>query len=167
MIVVLLIIAFLFICIACIVGYQYYQYHKYKETKKGLAELAKAGLADVVSETRKNTSHLLVLIQHANRDLDKAEGEFKANAYTPFWDCVVSATEMLANYHRTVENIKENILGYERIAERYPSIVDKLPMPRVGHLLQNLDANPVATRLAEIWRKGQTNFEFASIYQHL
>ena len=168
-IVVLFIMAFLFFIMPCIVGYRCE-----KRLTKQLAESAElAELAEdekrlevVVSEISKNTSHLLALIQHANRDLDKAEGEFKANAYAPFWDCIMSATEVLAKYHRTVENIKKNILGYERIAERSPSIVDKLAMHRVGHLLQNLDANPAATRLAEIWRKGQTNFEFASIYQN-
>ena len=101
------------------------------------------------------------LIAQAELSLDKAEEEFAASTFAPFWDQVENATNALAGYHQniciiaqTADQYKTQLGIMNETIQPFPVSLGKLP-----------DARHTASRLSGIVRRAQQNFQFATIYE--
>lgn len=103
------------------------------------------------------------------RSLDKAsdwvryaEKEFKDSAFGPFWDAVESAARTLATFN-------EQAAQLSRAADTYYRALNGRPhtFPAFHTSPANIpDAKPVLQDLRRVVRMGQTNFQFANIWEH-
>lgn len=101
-------------------------------------------------------------LEEACRLIARAQTEFTDRAYGPFWDATERAAELLSETTDDLRAITANAKAYEETLQgwqhnfpRFPIAINALPNPT--------DA-AVAIRLTV--RKGQTNYEFASIWEH-
>lgn len=101
-------------------------------------------------------------LEQASLFLQKAEEEYKANAFAPFWDAVEWAAHWLGDYNYRVTQISTNADEYYRLLKGQQHTFPVFPVK-----LQNIpDASFVADELYRITRLGQTNFHFANIWEH-
>lgn len=70
-------------------------------------------LIQVDSELKHMYKISRLLIDNANKHLDKAEMEFQDGLYSPFWDEIEKVTNHLAEFHQTVESIGNTFSSYE------------------------------------------------------
>lgn len=101
------------------------------------------------------------LLYDAEAWLQKAEKDFTDNAYSPFWDALYKVVtclalffdnanklvELKANYHNSLKGRKHNFPAFP---------VDLASLPNPGSLLDKLNF---------LLRRGQTNFNFALIWE--
>ena len=94
--------------------------------------------------------------------LKNAEAEFTSNAYGPFWDAVENAALHLSALHDKTNQLARNADEYyQSLNERQHNF------PTFPIRPTNLPAtSPVVDDLRRIVRMGQTNFEFANIWEH-
>ena len=99
----------------------------------------------------------------ANAWLDTAEREFSERAFSPFWEAIQSAT-LLIEQHRTACGI----LSQYRVAY-YKALADRNhDFPVLEESVEPLfDPDPVTQRLMGLVRKGQTDFQFATIWESI
>lgn len=108
-------------------------------------------------------------LRHANSWIDKAETEFKENAYAPFWDAVESAAQNLGEYDSYLKQLREYCelynVRYKGLLKTSPS--DVLEIPSFSIDISDVPL-PLSTcsRFDKVVRKGQTEFQFANIYEH-
>lgn len=99
----------------------------------------------------------------AEAHLIKAEYEFLEKAFVSFWYEVKSATDSLEEYHKRVAQVARNAEDY---AIRQSRLRVSIPEFLVTHG-SFPDPKPVAIKLSTVARNGQTDFEFASIYEQM
>lgn len=94
--------------------------------------------------------------------LASAEEEFKQHAYAPFWNAIEEASKNLDAFDRDVRNLSDNARSYYSILQNqvhtFPSFnvrVDSLPDPAC-----------TIKELKRLVRLGQTDFHFATIWEH-
>ncbi len=115
----------------------------------------------MVTNTKRIVVEIPTLIKDAEVCLDKAQDEFAANVFAPFWDQVEKATNNLAAYHRNIRILSQTAVSYKKQSSGLRPAVQAFPIS-VGILP---DARQTASRLASIVRKAQQNFQFATIYE--
>jgi hypothetical protein len=107
--------------------------------------------------------------ESANKSLENASGwlrnadyEYRANAFAPFWDAVEQAALNLGQYHQEIRNLGYSASTYndelKGIRHTFP------PFPVAPTDLR--DARPTLAELHRVTRLGQTNFQFANIWEH-
>jgi hypothetical protein len=101
------------------------------------------------------------LVASADGWLDAAEREFKERAFAPFWDALEHATNFLGTYHESIGKIKGAASEYERRRSRLSVAVPTFKVPESGMP----DARPIASRLSQLGRNAQKDFQFATIYE--
>jgi hypothetical protein len=101
------------------------------------------------------------LVDAADAHLKKAEHEFSERAFAPFWDEIEHATNQLGAYHAGVTSITSSARDYSSRRSRLSITIPEFSVPEDGFP----DARPVAKRLSEIVRKGQRDFQFATLYE--
>jgi hypothetical protein len=101
-------------------------------------------------------------ISAAEAALAAARDEFTQGAFSPFWDAVERAARHIAEYGRHVESVDadanayySSLAGREHNLPVFPVQTTDLPPIR-----------PVLDEFAAVVRIGQTNFQFANIYEH-
>jgi len=118
-------------------------------------------LALLHSTTQKDFLSLPKLVSLADSHLDCAEFEFTERAFGPFWDEVEHAANELAAYHVGVGRVRQNAMDYNNRASKMSIQVPQFLLPE-GRLP---DARLAATRLLQVVRRAQKDFQFATIYE--
>lgn len=118
-------------------------------------------LNTLITQSATSTRELLSLIAEAKKSLDLAEFEFGEGAIVLFWNAVETAIDQLTNADRTVHRLIENGKSYQKGAA---GLETRPPRFHIG-LDQLPDARGTASRMYEIFRRGQKNDRFALIYQ--
>jgi hypothetical protein len=101
-------------------------------------------------------------LKQAGSYVKKARSEFVDNAYAPFWNQIERATKSLDAYYQGIRQLND-------IAKSYASSLKgkdhNFPVFPITTLVYQPDPVALVKGLRETIRKGQTNFEFASIYE--
>jgi hypothetical protein len=118
-------------------------------------------LANLSGEVNALGAKLPSCISDAERNLDTAEREFSDGAFAPFWDAVEGATTNLATFDDSIRRMTSNATEYLETAKKLDRNAGAL------QLAQSRVPNPssIVERLRSVVRKGQKNFQFATIYE--
>ncbi len=103
------------------------------------------------------------LLDVADDRISNANREFESNAFGPFWDEIEGAVRALAAFRSNVEEAHSKYNEYERLLTDGSHTFPSLPRDYVGDVPDPL---PTLRRFAEVVRLGQTNFQFATIWEH-
>jgi hypothetical protein len=94
--------------------------------------------------------------------LKRAEREYQENAFGPFWDAVENAARNLSDFHQRLQTLSYNAKTYHDslLARRhtfpaFPVETELIPTPA-----------PILGKLRRLVRLGQTNYQFATIWEH-
>ena len=168
--------SFLLFLLSCIpvAGIVWYLYEKrlneahqarIKSDKEHLvrtAQYATEKAYEHLQSARKSKSRLQKDLDAADLKLSEAEREFKARAFGPFWDAVEQAALSLESYRVGLGNLEYVVRQYESTlrnhSHTFPSWQFAIgPPPGPSESLG---------RLKTVVRDGQTDFEFANIFEH-
>jgi hypothetical protein len=149
---------------------------KAQQAKQGVEYANKAEISRAEDEARRLTSDLLTtyessavvapeLPQHLSRAanwLQQAENEYRDSAFGPFWDAVENAAQQLAAFNGKANQVSKaadkyygGLDGRTHTFPSFPANSGNLPNP-----------TPVLNELRRVVRMGQTNFQFANIWEH-
>ncbi|MEK6302558.1 MAG: hypothetical protein AABO41_17745 [Acidobacteriota bacterium] len=149
---------------------------KAQQARKSVEYANQSAAQRVVSEAASLTSRLATTYElstslatelpkyltHAASFLRNAEAEYQDNAFGPFWDAVENAAKNLAAFNDKVNKLSGNAAEYYRMLDgrkhtfpAFPANIRTLP-----------DPSAVLNDLRRIVRMGQTNFQFANIWEH-
>jgi len=112
--------------------------------------------------------------EHAKSFMEAAEKDFQERAFAPFWSSVEESAKNLYNYDHTITFWKKDAIEYQEeadevIEERKDIDVKSdvfQPIPRLRFPAELFpDATPTTSRLGDLVRRAQSDYEFASIYQ--
>ena len=142
-----------------------------KEARKaaGQALLAK------VAEAESLTSRLLVvrqssvglaarmpeLLDNAAAWLQRAKYEFNDHAFGPFWEAVLESAVCLAQFCDNAKELASNASFYNGALRGRQHTFPSFPV----HPMELPNPMPIANDLRSIVRRGQTNFQFAIIWE--
>lgn len=108
-----------------------------------------------------NVTTLDSLLDHAETAIDQAQRLFKERAYTPFWDSIEDAVELLRQFDKRVGLINESAIEYysqlagrEHTFPAFPVKSEDLPNPEA-----------LMKRLTERIAEAQRDFQFSSIFE--
>jgi len=94
--------------------------------------------------------------------LQKAEAEFQERAFGPFWDAIEKAAYNLEEFREGVATANRHAdTFYRALQGRRHSFPSFSPRPEAIP-----DPTPVLEDLKRLVRKGQTDFQFANIWEH-
>lgn len=102
------------------------------------------------------------LLRAADSLMSQAEEEFQERAYAPFWDCVEQAAIKLGTFQSNLKKMEAEAASYSTILtgkiHNFPPLtIQQGSVP---------DPCRIADRLRLLARKGQKDFEFATICEH-
>ncbi len=99
-------------------------------------------------------------LKSASELLEQAETEYNDNAFGPFWDCVEEAAKNLVFFNNGIHQLSGNAQEYYKSLHSREHNFSLFPVyediPNLKSLLEKLQT---------VVRKGQTNFEFATIWE--
>lgn len=102
------------------------------------------------------------MLKHSSEALKRARVEYKENAFGPFWDEVEEAAGCLADFNSGVQAVSQNaghyyesLKGRNHNFSSFPVRPESLP-----------DSSAVVEEFNHVVRMGQTNFQFANIWEH-
>jgi hypothetical protein len=98
----------------------------------------------------------------ASASLTHAEQEYAANAYGPFWDAVERAARDLDAYKEKIDALRANAHDYYQALAGQRHTFPRFPV----HDSVAAQGKPVVTAFGRVVRMGQTNFQFAEIFEH-
>jgi hypothetical protein len=122
-----------------------------------------AGNAAVLLQRSKvNSQKLLSYLDNASGWLARAQGEYDQKAYGPFWDAVEQGALNLAGFRDIAQQLSHDSGSY------YQMLSGRIhTFPVLGITSSTLpDPSAALTELQRVLRAGQTNFEFATIWEH-
>jgi len=149
---------------------------KAQQAKQSVESSNQAEISRAENEARYLTSDLMntyessavvaaELHQHLSRAaswLQQAENEFGDNAFSPFWDAVENAAQQLAAFNdkanqvsRAADKYYLGLNGRTHTFPAFPASSGNLPNPSAA-----------VNELRRVVRMGQTNFQFANIWEH-
>jgi hypothetical protein len=118
-------------------------------------------LHSLVRESTEAISSLRHVVESARQELSRARSEYVDNAYAPFWDAVERATRDVGEYMEIVSRIQSKAAEYYALLQGrrhnfgpFPLSTDDLP-----------PIAPTLTELAQVFRRGLTNHDFADIWE--
>lgn len=125
-----------------------------------------ASLTTSLTRTHESSTKLAAelpqYLNQASHWLREAEIEYKDNAFSPFWDAVENAAQQLAAFNDKANQLSQNAVEYYRKLDgrkhtfpAFPVTTRTIP-----------DASFVLNELRRVVRMGQTNFQFANIWEH-
>lgn len=126
------------------------------------AEAVTANVMRIYESTISLSAELSEHISEAALWVEDAEGNYQEKAFSDFWNSIEDAARHLADYNDNLRKISKNAGEYyAKLSGRkhtFPSFpVTKGTIP---------DASTVLSEFNRVVRLGQTNFEFASIFEH-
>lgn len=112
-----------------------------------------------ISDSPSRLQESLGGVQHS---LGRAELEFADNAYGPFWDCIEQATKGIAQCQGRLREMESRAVEFGTVLDgrshTFPAVkVTSGDLP---------DMRPQVSKLRTLVRKGQTDHEFAVIWEH-
>jgi hypothetical protein len=118
-------------------------------------------------ETTYQSSQTLVAdlpkhLSKASALLKQAETEYKDNAFAPFWDAIENAARQLGAFNDKAKQLTKNAEGYYRMLDGRKHTFPSFPIK--SRTIP--DATSALNDLRRIVRMGQTNFQFANIWEH-
>jgi hypothetical protein len=119
-------------------------------------------------EKRKATvlgSHtgLMRIYRRAESVIGKANEEFEARAFAPFWDFIEQAVELLAKSKSQSETVSQDFHKLASVVKSPPTTTSVLEFPVQEILIP--DFKGLVVELRATVRKAQTDFEFSTIYE--
>lgn len=91
-----------------------------------------------------------------------ARDEFRANAFAPFWDNLEFAFSHIEAFRKHLQELQYDAEGYNSTLRDRKHNFPKYPVP-----LESVpDLRGVVRELTATVRQGQTNYQFASIWEH-
>ncbi|HML23474.1 MAG TPA: hypothetical protein PKD09_17595 [Aggregatilinea sp.] len=118
-------------------------------------------LTVTVADSNEIVSKLPSVLSRAGGSLSTAEREFSAGAFAPFWDAVEDAAYWLAKYKDYIDKLNRNAETYTRDVSQFSGMP-----PTFQFSVKDLpEARRTVERMSAIVRKGQTNINFATIYE--
>ena len=136
------------------------------ESSRTAAENEAAGVSEGLRKSYDEASALLkeiyLSLDRSIDCLDGASREYEDNAFGPFWDAVEHTTLQLDKYRQGANQLAERVREYNnKLSDREHNFP---PYPVLnGHIP---DASAVLEDLRRVVRLGQTNFQFANIWEH-
>lgn len=101
-------------------------------------------------------------LERASEFLNQAKIEYNDNAFGPFWDCVEEAARNLASFNDIICKLSQSAENYYNSLY---NIEHNFPVFFPAH--EDLpDPKPILEELEVLVRKGQTNFQFAIVWEH-
>jgi cell division protein FtsL len=129
--------------------------------KREAQELTKR-LNSLLESSSEASEPLPQKLSNARHSIQRAEIDYQENAYGPFWDAVQETANDLAFFSRTAKELSKHAHDYYSLLEGrkhtfpiFPVRLESLPDPL-----------PVSQEFRRVVRMGQTNFEFANIWEH-
>jgi hypothetical protein len=102
-------------------------------------------------------------LSRAEKQLDKANIDFRRHAFVPFWNSIEESAKELGRFDEGVRQIGGNAIRYRELLPRYEGKPPPFPIPR--HSAEKLAvAKTTATRMATIVDTAHCDHQFASIY---
>lgn len=101
-------------------------------------------------------------LKKASALLQQADTEYRDNAFAPFWDAVENAARQLAAFNDKAKQLTQNAAAYYRGLEGRRHTFPTFPIKN----RTIPDATSVVNDLRRVVRMGQTNFQFANIWEH-
>ena len=101
------------------------------------------------------------LVDATNQHLKEANQRYQENAFGPFWDSIQEAVRALDAFRQTSDEARLEYDGYRLKLSGHSHTFPVLP--NYGDRLP--DPLPALQRLEQIVRLGQTNFQFATIWE--
>lgn len=127
----------------------------------------RSSCVSAVSQSIELIERLPECLFKANIHLDAAEKEFKDNAYAPFWDEVEAAAFQMGEYNSSIRKVKANRDSYILKMRELERTSNVSGIPGFDIDISNVPSpQAVADRFTTLTRKGQTDFQFANIYEH-
>ena len=149
---------------------------KAQEERRNVDSANKTAISQAENEARYATTSLMTTFEssaviaselpqclsRAANSLQRAEQEYKDNAFSPFWDAVENAAQQLAVFNDKAKQISKSadqyyggLNGRKHTFPSFPANSSNLPNP-----------SSVLNELRRVVRMGQTNFQFANIWEH-
>jgi hypothetical protein len=125
------------------------------------AQEAERKIEEIRSNSLRIVKELSTELSASLASLAQAREEFSSNAFGPFWDTVEKGALHLARFKVSVDMLSENARKDEEILSHWKHSFPPFPVTR--DLIP--DATPAVHELQQVVRLGQTNFEFASIWE--
>jgi len=110
----------------------------------------------------KLASNLPQYLNNASGWLRQAQKEYNDNAFSPFWDAVENVAINLSVFNDEVKELSRNAIEYYRMLEGKEHTFPAFPA-NMGTIP---DPSSVVNELRRTVRMGQTNFQFANIWEH-
>ena len=168
---------FILLCATIPVGlimYKYYlvNYEKEYEERKDRdkksipikAENSTKAAYQSIEAGKREIDLLASHLDMANHAIRVAEHEFSERAFGPFWDAVEASAVALGKYKQNLVSVKNSQARYKYHNElrglnhNFPAWNEVVPLVP--------DPTKTAMHLRKMVRKGQTDFEFANIFEH-
>jgi len=116
---------------------------------------------NLIKSSRTLPARMPALLDEARSWLRQAEDEFNENAFGPFWEALEQSVVRLAEFEwnvntlvRYADRYRAILTGREHTFPAFPVDLGRLPDPM-----------PVAEEVRSVLRRGQTNFQFAMIWE--
>ncbi|MDX1998662.1 MAG: hypothetical protein SF066_13170 [Thermoanaerobaculia bacterium] len=123
-----------------------------------LTQRAKDQYGEALSVSR----GLQPLLQKAGEQIRRAEQAYSRHAYSPFWDRIEEAADLLDEFNSAVEELASLCAGYSSLLggrrhsfPLFPVDLSTLPNPA-----------PTVRELSRVVNLGLTDFRFANIWEH-
>ena len=121
-------------------------------------------LAETVRQAILSFEALPRCLTKAETLLDRSENDFAEGVFAPFWDSVENATMQLGHYDNNVNRIFEAAEQYTVLLTGYKGTPPFFPID-LGAVRAMAAASTTTERLKVIVRNGQSNFQFATIFE--
>lgn len=125
------------------------------------ATRAESMATTALEKARQAMRALNVHLEKASRNIQQAKYEYSHNAYAPFWDAVERAACDLGLYWHALRELKTNADSYYNLLATRTHTFPSLEIDQ--RLLT--EPSPVVQALKTLLRTGQTNFQFAIIWE--
>jgi DNA repair exonuclease SbcCD ATPase subunit len=143
-----------------------------KAEKKELKQKEKRAEIQIIEQQKKKMSELLAVAVDKYRDttkrittaencLNQAESEFKARAFSPFWDQIENAANNIATHQKQIDFINNAAIKYKIELANIEADIPEFKLPKDSLP----DAHSTINRMQGIIRKAQKDFQFATIFE--
>jgi hypothetical protein len=136
----------------------------YASSIKRAENEAKSLTSRLISTYESSTESVAELREHLNqasRLLENAENEYRANAFAPFWDAVENAAQHLSAFNGKTNKLSQNASDYYSKLNGRKHTFPTFPV-QIGTIP---DASAVVKEFRRVVRMGQTNHDFADIWE--
>lgn len=136
------------------------QYERERGPSEEASRLLKTTQARL-ERAAKTLRALSMRVRLIKEDIELAKHEFQQRAYSPFWDAVERAVDSISDFKRDIDSLTSTVVSYRRNLKGFKHNFPKSPidMSRIPN------ADPLLDELRAVVRLGQTDHEFASIWE--